>query len=208
MFQAYHVLLATCIFFLLSLVSSGSLKNFLDVIRRRAVQILCLAVITTWISALSHVTAYSGEGIRTQYGWPHFFYSAWLSFDRQASYRGFDPRYVILDILFFAAIWLLFFVGWYRRRGRRIQVRFDGWKDPKIASQFKGSFGYYEAELAAGRAGLQFPHGIFALRSRDHEIDGVGTPNGAKIDIEYDSKTISVTKIKKYLEKFPVKFIF
>lgn len=192
---------------LLSLLFVGSLKNVLSFLRKKALLIFSLAAISTWISALSYVTADSGEGSRTQYGWPHFFYGAWMSFDHQASYRGFDPRYVILDVLFFASIWFLIFVIWSRRRGKTLQVRFDGWKDSKIAAQFKGSFGYYEAEAAAGRAKPQFPRGVFALRSRDNEIDGVGTLNGTRIDVEYDSKLISVEELREYLGKLPIKFL-
>lgn len=208
MYQGNHVLLAVYIFFLLSLVVAGSLNNFVSILRKCALLILGLAMATTLLSAFSHVTAYSGEGIRTQYGWPHFFYSSWTSLDRTASYHGFNPIYVVLQVLFFGSIWLLLFSALSRRMGRVLQVRFDGWKDPEIATHFRKSFAYYEAELAAGRVGPQFPHGIHALRVRDNEIDGIGTPNGAKIDIEYDSKMISVEEIKKYLEQLPVKFTF
>lgn len=208
MYQGDHVLLAACIFFLLSLVAAGSLNNFVGVLRKSALLILGLAIATAFLSAFSHVTASSGEGIRTQYGWPHFFYSSWMSFDRTASYHGFNPIYVTLETLFFGSIWLLFFVVLSRRMGKALQVRFDGWKDPKMAVRFKGSFAYYEAEAAAGRAEPQFPLGVFALRSRDPEIDGIGTPKGARIDVEYDSKLISIEEIRNYLEKLPVKFLF
>ncbi|KAA0205891.1 hypothetical protein EDM68_04020 [Candidatus Uhrbacteria bacterium] len=92
--------------------------------------------------------------------------------------------------------------------GKVLKTRFDGWKDETIRSKYFGSFSYYETEVAAGREKPPFPRGVYALRVRGREVEGIGTSEGTRVDVEYKPKEIDEEEIKAYLETLPAKLVY
>lgn len=92
--------------------------------------------------------------------------------------------------------------------GKVFKTHFGGWKNENIREKYFGSFSYYEVEVSAKREEPHFPRGIYALRGRDNEVEGIGTPEDARIDVEYKPREITVEEIKKYLKTLPAELLY
>jgi len=75
--------------------------------------LILISVILTFFSAFAINTDYSGTGLRTQFGWPHSFYTIWKSMENDEIIKGFSMgpffSYLFSNLFFYFSILFLFF---------------------------------------------------------------------------------------------------
>ena len=68
---------------------------------------------------------------------------------------------------------------------KKIFYSFIGWKNEGIKMKFNGSIDFWGEEVLAKRTLPEAPQGVVVIRTKENEIDGIGTPLGAHIEVHY-----------------------
>jgi sensor histidine kinase YesM len=102
---------------LISLIFSGGKKGFYFMLRKQGLLILSLAILTILLSYFVIYSKYSGEGVATLHGWPHFMYRDWLSLDHSVHQTGVSVIYLGINMLFYLSIYIFLFSAVSATRG-------------------------------------------------------------------------------------------
>lgn len=114
----------------LSYLLVGNPKKFIDFFKKNGIFVIAFALFLSGLSLCIHVERHSGEGVLTLFGWPHFYYQTWNSFDGQTNMHGVVPGllwvYPLSTLVFNGSI-ATFLLMVYRRRSSKLKGRM--WHD-------------------------------------------------------------------------------
>jgi len=97
-----QVLAASCFFLFISLLVYFRRKQAL---RKRDVgYILLLSLGFVFLSLLFQYETFSGMGVAHKYGFPHDFYTVWVSLDNSELHTVFSLPYVLSNIVFYCSV--------------------------------------------------------------------------------------------------------
>ncbi len=94
---------------LFSLIFSGGKKEFYSILRKQGLLMLALAILTSLLSYFVIYSKYSGEGVATLHGWPHFMYRDWLSLDHSVHQTGISGIYLGINMFFYLSVYVFLF---------------------------------------------------------------------------------------------------
>lgn len=105
------IVVASFVVLLFSLIFSGGKKEFYFMLRKQGLLILALAILTSLLSYFVIYSKYSGEGIATLHGWPHFMYTDWLSLDHSVHQTGISVIYLGINMFFYLSVYIFLFAA-------------------------------------------------------------------------------------------------
>lgn len=100
-----QILTLSIFLFIVSIVllSIKKIKINYNDLKKYSLYLILLLLITSFLPR----KFYSGMGIMNQYGFPHYVYNVWQSFDRQSFSQSFHLEYFLINVFFYLSFVLL-----------------------------------------------------------------------------------------------------